>query len=116
MNTKELVTQMDQLVSQGEIINAGEQFFAPSLTTNDYGNLQTSSKQQTLEKLNGFLGAIATVNGITHHQTLVDGSHSASEFTFDFDMKDGSKILWHEIIKRTWENGQVIEEVYFNAN
>jgi hypothetical protein len=116
MNIKEHVNQMDQLVSQGEIIKAGEQFFAPLLTTSDYGNLRTSSKEQTLEKLNGFLGAIAKVNGITHHQTLVDGSSSASEFTFDFDMKDGSKILWHEIIKRSWENRQVIEEVYFNAN
>lgn len=107
---------MDQLVSQGEIIAAGEQFFAESLVTNDYNELQTSSKSQTLEKLNGFLGAIANVNGITHHQTLVEGANSASEFTFDFDMKDGTKILWHEIIQRTWENGKVVKEVYFNAN
>ena len=116
MNIRELVNEMDQMVAQGAIIAAGEKFFASSLNTNDYGNLQTSSKEQTLEKLNGFLAAIANVNGITHHQTLVDGTSSTSEFTFDFDMKDGSVIYWHEIIRRVWnDEGKVTNEEYFDA-
>jgi hypothetical protein len=46
----------------------------------------------------------------------VDGHVSASEFTFDFDMKDGSKIYWLEIIRRVWNaEGKVIQEEYFNA-
>jgi len=67
-------------------------------------------------KMEGFAGAIAKVNGITHHGSIVDGNVSASEFTFDFDMQDGSKILWHEIIRRVWnDEGKVIQEEYFNA-
>jgi hypothetical protein len=32
-------------------------------------------------------------------------------------MKDGSKIFWHEIINRQWnEEGQVTQEEYFLAN
>ncbi len=115
MNIKALATQMDDLVSQGEIIAAANQFFADSLVTADYSNVQTTSKAQTVEKLEGFLGAIAKVNGITHHFTLAENNVSASEFTFDFDMKDGSKILWHEIIRRIWQDGQVVREEYFNA-
>ncbi|MEO1654365.1 MAG: hypothetical protein AAFU64_12540, partial [Bacteroidota bacterium] len=69
-----------------------------------------------LAKLEGFVGSIAKVNGITHHYSLTDGNISASEFTFDFDMKDGSKIYWHEIIRRVWnDEGKVVEEQYFNA-
>jgi len=31
-------------------------------------------------------------------------------------MKDDSKIYWHEIIRRVWNNeGKVIKESYFNA-
>ena len=37
-------------------------------------------------------------------------------FTFDFDMKDGSKVFWHEIIRRVWNaDGKVVQEEYFNA-
>ena len=115
MNILAQVNQMDSLISQGEIIAAADQFFADNLVTSDYGNVQTTSKNQTIEKLEGFLNAIAKVNGITHHHSLANDNVSASEFTFDFDMKDGSKILWHEIIRRIWQEGRVVREEYFNA-
>lgn len=116
MDIKEQVQKMDALVSKGEIINAVENFFCEKAQTSDYGNLATEGKSQMIDKMNGFLGSIEKVNGITHHGSLVDGNISASEFTFDFDMKDGSKILWHEIIKRQWDDkGKVTNETYFNA-
>ena len=69
-----------------------------------------------VEKMEGFVGSIANVNGISHHRTIVEGNVSASEFTFDFDMKDNSKVLWHEIIRRVWDNeGKVLAETYFKA-
>ncbi len=116
MNIKDQATKMDGLVTQGAIVDAVKQFFADKATTSDYNGLATSNKSQMVEKMEGFAGAIAKVNGITHHHTIVDGNVSASEFTFDFDMKDDSKIYWHEIIRRIWNNsGEVIQEEYFNA-
>ncbi|MDN3507365.1 MAG: hypothetical protein P0S94_00425 [Simkaniaceae bacterium] len=115
MDVLSLVTEMDELVSKGEIVAAIQQFFSDQANTSDYGEVKTDTKAQMVEKIEGFLGAIATVNGITHHHTIASGNLSASEFTFDFDMKDGSKIYWHEIIKRVWDNGKVIREEYFNA-
>ncbi|WP_459209677.1 hypothetical protein [Aquimarina rhabdastrellae] len=115
-NVKERVQEMDRIVSQGAIVDAVKQFFAEEATTSDYNNVTTSNKAQMVEKMQGFAGAIAKVNGITHHHTIVDGNVSASEFTFDFDMKDNSKIYWHEIIRRIWnDKGEVINEEYFNA-
>jgi hypothetical protein len=63
--------------------------------------------------MEGFLGGIAKVNGITLHNVGIGDNVSFSEFTFDFDMKDNSKILWHEVIRRIWKDGKVIEESYF---
>ena len=72
--------------------------------------------KEMVEKMEGFAGAIAHVNEIKLHHSIVDGNVSASEFTFDFDMKDGSKILWHEIIRRIWnDEGKITNEEYFNA-
>jgi len=117
MNIKDQVQRMDNMVSQGDIVNAVKTFFAENATTSDYANLTTNTKNEMVEKMEVFLDTIVNVNGITHHQAIVDSQNSASEFTFDFDMKDGSKIYWHEIIQRQWnEQGQVIKEEYFNAN
>ena len=65
--------------------------------------------------MQGFAGAIANVNDITLHHTSVNGNVSFAEFTFDFDMKDGSNIHWHEILRTVWQNGQIIEEQYFKS-
>lgn len=116
MELKEQVKQIDELVSQGDMVNAISNFFSENARTSDYANVKTTSKSQMIEKMNGFLGAIENVNQIKHHRTLVDGNASASEFTFDFSMKDGSKIHWHEIIRRVWNEGKVVEEQYFEAN
>ncbi len=116
MNIKEQATKMDSIVAQGAIVDAVKQFFANDATTSDYNGLATANKQEMVQKMEGFAGAIAQVNGITLHHTIVDGNVSASEFTFDFNMKDDSKIYWHEIIRRKWnDKGEVIQEEYFNA-
>ncbi len=116
MTIKEQVQNIDAVVSTGAIVDAVKEFFADNANTSDYGNGGTTGKAEMIAKMEGFAGAIAKVNGITHHHSIVDGNVSASEFTFDFDMQDGSKIYWHEIIRRIWnDEGKVIQEEYFNA-
>ncbi len=116
MNIKDQVQKMDAIVSQGAIVDAVQQFFADNANTSDYGGGGTTGKAEMIAKMEGFAGAIAKVNGITHHHSIVDENVSASEFTFDFDMQDGSKIYWHEIIRRVWNSdGKVVQEEYFNA-
>jgi len=117
MNIKEQVQKMDAVVLTGAVVDAVKQFFADGATTSDHGQGGTTTdKAGMVAKMEGFAGAIAAVNGITLHHSIVEDNVSASEFTFDFDMKDGSKIYWHEIIRRIWtEEGKVIQEEYFNA-
>ncbi len=116
MNIKTQVTKMDAMVAQGAIVDAVKEFFADNAITSDYGDGGTNGKPEMVAKMESFAGAIAAVNGITHHHSLVNGNISASEFTFDFSMKDGSKIYWHEIIRRVWnDEGKVVQEEYFNA-
>ena len=116
MDIKNQVQQMDEMVAKGAIVDAVKTFFSDTASTADYGNITTAGKDQMVEKMEGFVGAIAKVNRIAHHRTIVDNNVSASEFTFDFDMKDGSKILWHEIIRRIWNSeGKVTTEQYFQA-
>ncbi|MEX0360531.1 MAG: SnoaL-like domain-containing protein [Allomuricauda sp.] len=116
MDIKTLATEMDSIVAQGAIVEAVEKFFADDANTSDYNQVTTSGKAQMVEKMKGFADAIAKVNGIKHHRTIVDGNVTASEFALDFLMKGDNSICGHEIIRRIWnDEGQVIEEEYFNA-
>ncbi len=116
MTIKEQVTNMDAIVTKGAVVDAVKEFFADNATTSDYGGGGTTNKAKMIAKMESFAGSIAKVNGITLHHSIVEGHVSASEFTFDFDMQDGNKVYWHEIIRRIWdEDGMVTSEEYFNA-
>jgi hypothetical protein len=113
MNVTQLNSDLNAFVSKGDMISAINEFFADHSVTIDHTGVTLGSKKEHLAKMEGFLGGIAKVNGITKHSELAGEDISFSEYTFDFDMKDGSKILWHEILLRNWENGKVIKESYF---
>ena len=111
----EIFTAKNEMIKKGQIVEATEKFFAPNAKTIDFDGTLTNGKSEMLTKMQGFAGAIAKVNGITLHHASLNGDVSFAEFTFDFDMKDGSKILWHEILRTVWQNGQIAEEQYFKA-
>ncbi len=107
------VNEMDGMVLKGEIPQAVDKFFADDAKTTEVDGSLTSNKTEALEKLTGFVGSIAAVKEISLLNSVSEGNVSMSEFLFNFDMKDGSEVKWHEVIRRIWEDGKVINEQYF---
>lgn len=111
----EIFSAKNEMVKKGQIVEATEKFFAPNAKTIDFDGTVTNGKSEMIAKMQGFAGGIAKVNGITLHSASLNENVSFAEFTFDFDMKDGSKVLWHEILRTVWKNGLITEERYFKA-
>lgn len=111
----EIFSAKNEMVKKGQIVEATEKYFASNAKTIDFDGTFTSNKTEMLQKMQDFAGAIAKVNDITLHNTALNGDVSFAEFTFSFEMKDGSKILWHEILRTVWQNGQIVEEQYFKS-
>ncbi|MEP1033664.1 hypothetical protein [Ekhidna sp.] len=110
---QELVSEMDNMVLRGEIPQAVAKFFDESAHTKDVDGSETSTREQAVQKLTGFVGSIAQVNEISLLNSSIGEDVSMSEFRFHFNMKDGSEIKWHEVIRREWEDGLVVNETYF---
>lgn len=109
----ELVSKMDNMVLRGEIPQAVAKFFSENAHTRDVDGSETSTREQAVQKLTGFVGSIAQVNEISLLNSSIGEDVSMSEFRFHFNMKDGSEIKWHEVIRREWEDGLVVNETYF---
>ncbi len=115
MTINERASGLDEMVKQGQIVEGIQKYFADEVATSDYGNLNTENKAQFVAKIQGLVDNLAKVNEITFHNRTTEGNTSNSEFTFDFDLKDGSKYYHHEIISRDWNDaGMVVRERYFD--
>ncbi|WP_436517382.1 hypothetical protein [Ekhidna sp. To15] len=110
---QELVSQMDNMVLRGEIPQAVSKFFSEDAHTKDVDGSETSTREEAVQKLTGFVGSIAQVKEITLLNSSIGEDVSMSEFRFHFSMEDGNEINWHEVIRREWQNGLVVNETYF---
>lgn len=113
MTLKEQLTQLDGLVTQGKILDAVDQFFHNDIVTKDVKEEEVKGKAAKRKMLEGFVDSIAKVNGITLLSSAVGDYTTLSEYIIDFDMKGGSKLYWNEVIRRTWKDGKVINERYY---
>jgi hypothetical protein len=105
--------EKNEMIKKGLLVEAVDTFFAPNASSHDFDGMVTKTKQEMISKMNRLLGGIAKVNVIHLHHALSTDNVSFAEFTFDLDMKDGSKIFWHEIIRSVWEDSLVVDEEYF---
>ena len=51
MNIKEHVTKMDEMVSEGDIVNAVKAYFSEDAATSDYNKITTGGKAEMVEKI-----------------------------------------------------------------
>lgn len=114
-SVQDLAAEKIDLMMQGKVEEAAEKFYADNAKTIDFTGVLTKTKKEMMDKMQQFTSGIKKVNGITHHNSATEGNVSFMEFTFDFDMANGERVLWHEIIRSVWKDGKIVEEQFFKA-
>jgi hypothetical protein len=114
-NLQELSNTMNEMVKHGQLIDAAEKYYASNIKTIEFDGRVTEGKQAAMEKLIDFVVSIQEVKEISLLRSASDGNTSFSEYILHFEMKDGSDVYLHEIVRSLWENGQVVEERYFKG-
>ncbi len=112
MDVKNLLESLDAQVLRGDILGAFDQFFANDVRTLSGPHDVTNTKSQKVEMLRWFLGNVANVNRIERSATAINDNVTESQFLFDFTDRNGNPLVFNEVIRRTWQDGQVIEEYY----
>jgi predicted flap endonuclease-1-like 5' DNA nuclease len=112
MDLKKIVDTLDKQIIKGDIIGAFDKYAADQCVTLSNANDKTTSKAQKLEALKWFFNNIASVNRIERLALKVGENVSDSQFVFDFTNHQGQSLVFHEVIRRTWNNGKIVEELY----
>lgn len=112
MKLEQLVEALDAQIVRGDILGAFDQFAADACVTWSNEHDATRSKAQKLEILNWFFQNIASINRIERPAVKVADSVTESQFVFDFVNRQGQPLVYHEVIRRTWADGKVVEEQY----
>lgn len=113
MKLQQLVDALDAQIVKGDILGAFETFAADDCVTRSNEADKTHSKAQKAEALRWFLGHVAQTNRIERFAVqLVNDNTTDSQFVFDFVDHYGRPMVYNEVIRRTWNNGKIAEELY----
>ena len=111
----DLFNEKNSMTVNGEFDKANRKFYAETTKTFDFTGKTTNGKEEHTHAMQDFISTIAKVNEVMLLNTAIGDDMTFAEFIFDFDMKDGSTIYWHEIIASKWKDGLIVEERYFKA-
>lgn len=113
MNLTQLVEAVDGLVVKGDIISAFDQFAAEQCATLSNPQDKTLTKAEKLDALRWFFSNVAHVNRIERPAfAVVSDNVTDSQFVFNFTNRQGQPLVFSEVIRRTWANGKIVEELY----
>ena len=112
MKLQQLVVALDAQIVANDIIGAFQKYAADHCVTSSNDHDKTTSKAQKLEALRWFFDNIARTNQIKLVNSNVGDNVSESQFVFDFTNRQGEPLQFSEVIRRTWQNDQIVEEVY----
>lgn len=112
-NLKKLTDAIDAQVVKGDIIAAFEQHAADHCNTLSNESDRTHSKAQKVEALRWFFSGISKVNRVERVAVkLLNDEVADSQFVFDFTDNHGNPMSFHEVIRRSWKGGKLVEELY----
>ena len=114
MSIKTKLRTLDKMVSEGKFIEAVDHYFSNDVVSH-YKEEYVNGKAKKIEGLQHFLNLIDTVDEVTFHEATANTKESYSLFSFYFTQKGGQSLAWHEVIRRVWQKGLVVEEEYLMA-
>lgn len=116
MKIVDLVKKLDKMVAKGHIIEAFEEFFSDDVVTHSTAGDRSEGKAQKLDFLRVFFKNVKETDEIKFHSSFTQDDQTFSSFTFKFKNKQEEKLVWDEIIRRTWKGGLVVDEYYFTGD
>lgn len=112
---KARIEDFDRMVLAGDILGAVDRYFADEVVTQEGNAAPIQGKAANRARLEAFLSSLRAFNGAALHSRGVGEDVTLSEYTFDLVAEDGAPLIWNEVIRRRWANGQVVDERYYTA-
>ncbi len=109
----ELDAQLNQVILEGRVMDAFEQFYADDVVMRENTDAPTTGKAANRERELGFLDAVETFHGVTLLASATEGDVSFGEWVLDVTFKGAERSPMHQVSVRRWRNGEVASERFY---
>lgn len=111
----ELDAELNQMILEGQIVEAFEKFYADSCTMRDQGFEPWVGKELNREREKDFVGKITDFRAGQLIDSAVGDGVTFSTWHFDYTHAEWGDVKYDQVAVRHWENGQVVSERFYRG-
>jgi len=101
-------------VLAGKILETFDQYYADNVVMSENGVDERVGKAANREYEEAFVNGVE-FHGATVGAVIVDGDHSAVEWTFDLTPKGGERVQQKQVALQQWKDGKVVRETFYHG-
>ncbi len=105
--------ELNQMILSGQALEAFDRYYAEGVVMQENSDAPTIGKAENRAREVAYFGQIEAFHGASVDATAVTGDTSFSQWTTDITFKPGVRVKGTQVAKRTWKDGQIVEERFF---
>jgi hypothetical protein len=114
MSNRDNVQAVIDGILTGDILGTFDRFYADDIVMSENGVDERVGKAACRAYEEAFVGGVE-FHGATVGQVIVEGDHSAIEWTFDLTPQGGERVLQKQVAVQSWKNGEVVREDFYHG-
>lgn len=113
---KEKISELNQMVQSGKILEALERFYHDGVVMQENENQPTVGKKANLEREAEFLNNIEEFRGAKALEVATGDNVSMVTWHFDYTHKQWGERNYKQVSVQYWLDGKIIKEQFYYGN
>lgn len=110
------VHQLNQMISQGEIIEAFDLFYDDDVVMQENEENPIVGKAANRKREQDFFGAIIDFRGMRPKNVAIANDIAMTEWELDYTHKEWGDKKYSQVAVQQWQSGRVVFERFYYAN
>ena len=114
MSIRETVQAVIDGILAGKILETFDRYYADNVVMTENGAEERVGKAANRGYEESFVNNVE-FHAATVGRVIVEGDHSAVEWTFEFTPKGGERLTQKQVAVQTWKDGRVVREDFYHG-
>jgi len=116
MDIKEMVSDMNQMILEGKMMDAFEKYYADDVVMQEINMEPVTGKDANREREQQWLAGITEFRNAEVKNVAVGNNVSMVEWFMDYSHKEYGDVKMSQVAVQTWnDDGKIVKEVFYHG-
>ncbi|GBD88863.1 SnoaL-like domain protein [bacterium BMS3Abin03] len=115
MNTREMVSDLNQMILENKMMDAFEKYYADDVVMQEINMDPIVGKEANRKREQKWLDGITEFRGAEVKNVAVGDNVSMVEWFMDYSHKEYGDVKMSQVAVQTWQDGKIVKEMFYHG-